>query len=70
MDCPQCCNDAKNIDLCDNDCGSMECPDCGLEWYVTEAGESGQGHNPRCGEESDADEVADDGNSKAMDLSE
>ncbi len=67
MDCPQCCNDANQIVLvCDNDCHSMECPDCNYEWYITEEGECGEGHNPICGDDSEDD----DGSPQEMDVSE
>jgi len=57
-DCPKCCNAAAHIIICDNDCGTFECPDCETEWHldVTD-GAALLGHHPECGNSPDQSPV-------------
>jgi hypothetical protein len=69
-DCPKCCNAAEFIEVCDNDCGTVSCPDCDTEWHLDPTDNSVLlGHHPDCGGAS-SDEENDTGEVAPMDLSE
>lgn len=51
--CPICHEKNDAWDMCDNDCGSLECTKCGKEFCVNSKGIIKLGHNEKCGDSED-----------------
>lgn len=65
--CPKCRKSPLNGTelICDNDCGTVFCEFCRIEWYQ-DSDKVVTGHAPWCGNESDSDYV-DSENSESSD---
>ena len=50
--CPKCQSETENVIICDNDCGTIICGICGIEYRIVD-GILFLDHSPACGEFSD-----------------
>ena len=51
--CKKC---ASASTVCDNDCGTIMCEFCGMQWYFGNTGDKAYGHHPDCGGSDSDDE--------------